>query len=88
VDPIRNEDFVRALSNFEPVSRVMRADRPRRVASLAGMLAEYRRAFAAARRYDDLTLRCGSTVARDGIARRVFAEFYRDDERDLDRSSQ
>jgi hypothetical protein len=81
------QGFMRALPNAGPVFHAVQAKSPHRPALLAGILAEYRRAIAAARRYDDLTLHSGSVAERESIPRRVFEEFYRDDEQALDRTS-
>jgi hypothetical protein len=78
------QDVMRALPNADPALHAVQARSPRRPALLAGILAEYRRAIAAAQRYDDLTLHFGSVVPRDEIPRRVFEEFYRDGWKILD----
>jgi hypothetical protein len=44
--------------------------------SLAGLAGEYRRALAAARRYDELKSGRASIARRQDISRQVFEEFY------------
>jgi hypothetical protein len=44
--------------------------------SLAALPGEYRRACAAARRYDELKFRRASVARRQDISRQVFEEFY------------
>jgi hypothetical protein len=44
--------------------------------SLAALPGEYRRALAAARRYDELKFGRTSITRRQDISRRVFEEFY------------
>jgi hypothetical protein len=47
-----------------------------RLKLLVTVLAEYRRATAAARRYEELKLHRDSVVRRHNISRRIFEEFY------------
>jgi len=58
------------------VSRVVQADFFFRLELLATILAEYRRAITAARRYEELKVHRESTVRRHDIPRRIFEEFY------------
>jgi hypothetical protein len=58
------------------VLRVVQANFLARLKLLATILAEYRRAIAAARRYDELKLHRESAVRRHDIPRRIFEEFY------------
>jgi hypothetical protein len=44
--------------------------------SLAALAGEYRRAFAAARRYDELKLGRAPVARRQDISRQIFEEFY------------
>jgi hypothetical protein len=46
------------------------------VTTIATILAEYRRAIAAARRHEELTCRRRAGVRRRDIPRRIFEEFY------------
>jgi hypothetical protein len=69
---------------FTSVRRVMTACHPVRVRSrfgfLRALLDEYRRAVAAARRYDDLSARAAHRRGADRaeITRQVFDEYYAD----------
>ena len=58
------------------VLRVVQAEFPCRLELLATILAEYRRAIAAARRYEELKLHRESIVRQHHIPRRIFEEFY------------
>jgi hypothetical protein len=58
------------------VWRVRQTKFSRRLKSLATVLAEYRRAIAAVRRYEELKLHREAVVGRHNIPRRIFEEFY------------
>jgi hypothetical protein len=58
------------------VSRVVQANFPCRLSLLAAIFTEYRRAIAAARRYEELKVHHGSVVRWHDIPNRIFEEFY------------
>jgi hypothetical protein len=77
-------DSVRVSSNAQTmalawtrrVSRTVQLDCSCFLKLLSDVLAEYQRAIAAARRYQELQLHCGAALRRQEIPNSIFEEFY------------
>jgi hypothetical protein len=77
-------DAIRASSNAQTmalawtgrISRSVQLDCLCFLKLLSGILAEYQRAIAAVRRYEELQLHCAAALRRHEIPNRIFEEFY------------